>query len=1251
MPWSTFGQTYTIHTVAGSGTCCFSGDGGPATSAQLNDPTGVAVDSAGNLYIADMGNDSIRKVSNGVITTVASGLAGPWGIAVDSAGNLYISGEDNRIRKVSNGVITTVAGNGTGGFSGDNGPATSAELYSPMGVAVDSAGNLYIADNINNRIRKVANGVITTVAGNGTCCFSGDGGPATSAQLFEPTGVAVDSAGNLYIEDYGNNRIRKVSNGVITTTVASGLHTAEGVAVDTAGYLYVADTGGNQICKVTNGVISIVAGNGAPGFSGDNGPATSAQLNSPMGVAVDSAGNVYIADFYNHRIRVLTPTGSSCTYSVSPTTLQAPAAGGGSGFFSVTAGSGCTWTATIDVSWITITSAVSGAGNGTVIYSVAANPGPQRTGHITVGGQVFTVTQAAAGVACSYSLSSSSDSDAAGGGGGFFNVTAGSGCTWTGTIDVGWITITSAVSGTGNATVTYSVAANAGPQRTGHIIVGGQVFTVTQQATAPVPLPTTYTIHTVAGNGTQGFSGDGGPATSAQLNHPESVAVDTVGNLYIADNDNNRIRKVSNGVITTVAGTGTPGFSGDNGPATSAQLDDPTGIAVDAIGNLYIVDRGNGLIRKVSNGVITTVAGTGTCGAGGTGDGGPATSAQCFDPTGIAVDSAGNLYITDIFAFSSRIRKVANGVITTVAGGGSSLGDGGPATSAQLEDPWGVAVDPAGNLYIADVLSQRIRKVTNGVITTIAGNGTEGFSGDNGPATSAQLSNPYGVAVDAAGNLYIADLHNYRIRKVANGVITTVAGGGSSLGDGGPATDAVLVPAGVAVDSAGNLYTADGDRIRVLTPVSPCTYSVGPTSLQAPASGGNLLISIQTTAACPWTVSGLPNWVTVSGASSGTGSGSVTLVVSPNSGTVLSVTISIAGASVTVTQPAAAPSILLLSTNSLAFAAQRGASSALVQTLTVGSTGTALSFTAAASGGSWLTVSPTSGTTPASLSVSVNPAGLNPATYNGTITVTGTNGAQGTLIINVTLAVTAPLPTINGVTNAASYASGAVSPGELVTLFGTAIGPATPAYATTDPSTGKLATTIGGVQVLFNGTLAPMIYASSTQVSAVVPYEMAPVASPSVWIKYLGQTSNVFQLTTTTTAPGLFTQNASGSGAGAILNQDNSVNGPGNRAAKGSIVQVYLTGEGQTSPPSVTGAITNANLPPPQVTPAPLLAVGVTINGQPALYVYAGEAPGLVAGMMQLNVQIPANAPSGDLAIVVSIGGKASQNGVTVSVQ
>ena len=555
----------------------------------------------------------------------------------------------------------------------------------------------------------------------------------------------------------------------------------------------------------------------------------------------------------------------------------------------------------------------------------------------------------------------------------------------------------------------------------------------------------TYTIYTLAGNGTQGFSGDNGPATGAELFQPLGVALDSAGNVYVADSSNNRIRKVSNGVITTVAGNGTPGFSGDGGPATSTGVYGPSGVALDSAGSLYIADAGNNRIRKVSNGVITTVAGNGTLGYS---------------------------------------------------------GDGGPATNAQLYGPEGVAVDSAGNIYIADMDNNRIRKVSNGVITTMAGNGTQGFSGDNGPAISAELYRPEGIAVDATGNLCIADTWN--------------------------------------------------NRIRILTPTGSCTYSVAPATLQAPAAGGNLTFSVQTTAACPWTTSGLPGWITVSGASSGASSGSVTLVVSPNSGTALSATILIAGVSVTVTQPAAAA---------------------------------------------------------------------------------------------------APLPTIKGVTNAASYATGAVSPGELVTIFGTAIGPATAAAATTDPATGKLATTIGGVQVLFNGTAAPMIYASSTQVSAVVPYEVAPVANPSVWIKCAGETSNAYQLTTTTTVPGLFTQNASGSGPGAILNQDYSVNGPNNATAKGSIVMVYLTGEGLTSPPGVTGAITTASLPPPQVTPMPLLAVGVTINGASVPYEYAGEAPGLVAGMMQLNVQIPATAPSGNLPITVSIGGNTSQKGVTVSVQ
>jgi uncharacterized protein (TIGR03437 family) len=925
--------------VAGNGVPGFSGDNGPATSAQVGGPRGLAVDSAGNVYIADS----------------------------------YA----NRVRKVSNGVITTVAGNGTPGFSGDNGPAISAQLAQPFGLAVDSAGNLYIADWGNSRIREVSNGVITTVAGNGTCCLLNDNGPATSAQITLPEDIAVDSAGSLYISDFVHHSVRKVSGGVITTVAGNGTQgysgdngpaiSAElagpyGIAVDAASNLYIGDAPANRVRKVSGGVITTVAGNGLPGYSGDNGPAASAQLNYPYGVSVDAAGNLYIADSNNYRIRKVS---------------------------------------------------------------------------------------------------------------------------------------------------------------------GGM-------------------ITTVAGNGTTGFGGDNGPATSAQL-QPTGVAVDAAGSLYIADALNNRIRKVSNGVITTVAGNGTPAFSGDNGPATNAELYLPYGVAVDAASNLYIADTFNYRIRNVSGGVITTVAGNGTEGFGR--DTGPATSSPLYYPYGVAVDSAGNLYIAD--TDNQRIRKVSNGVISTVAGDGPS--------PDYLSFPQGVAVDSAGNLYIADTNNHSIRKVSNGVMTTVAGNGTHGFSGDNGPATSAQLYYPSGVAVDSAGNLYIADTSNSRIRKVSNGAIVTVAGNGEFAfsGDGGLATSAQLYgPRGVAVDSAGNVYVADTNngRIRILTPTgSPCTYSVSLTTWQAPASGGSLTVGIQTAASCTWAVTGLPGWMTVSGASSGAGSASVALAVFPNNtGATLSATVVVAGVSVTVTQPAPA---------------------------------------------------------------------------------------------------LAALPPIKSVVNAASYTGGPVSPGELVTIFGTGIGPAAAAGATTDPATGRLATTIGGVQVLFNAVPAPMIYASSTQISAVVPYEMASVANPSVWINFAGQTSNPYQLSVAAAAPGLFAQNASGSGPGAVLNQDNSLNGPGHGAANGSVVQVFLTGEGLTTPQAATGAITTATLPPPQVTPAPVQPVGVFINGQQVPWAYAGEAPGMVAGVMQLNVQIPLYWPSGALAIQVSVGGIMSQSGITVTVQ
>jgi hypothetical protein len=355
----------------------------------------------------------------------------------------------------------------------------------------------------------------------------------------------------------------------------------------------------------------------------------------------------------------------------------------------------------------------------------------------------------------------------------------------------------------------------------------GNVFIADSQNIRIREVDTNGIITTVAGNGTAGYSGDGGPATNATLYFTAGVAMDRFGNLFIADELNSRIREVfTNGIITTVAGNGVVGYSGDGGIATNAALHYPKGVAVDSIGNVFIADWGNFRIREVgTNGIITTVAGNGVNGY--SGDGGSATNAELTSTGGVTVDSAGNLFIGDYG--NNRIREVGtNGIITSVAGTNAYgySGDGGPAINGELWYPMGVAVDSVGNLFIADYYNNRIREVgTNGIITTVAGNGVSGYSGDGGAATNAELRNPSGVAVDSIGDLFIADEYNNRIREVdTNGIIATVAGngGGGYSGDGGYATCAALSwPSGVAVDSLGNLFIADSENNRIRKVTEP----------------------------------------------------------------------------------------------------------------------------------------------------------------------------------------------------------------------------------------------------------------------------------------------------------------------------------------------------------------------------------------------------------------------------------------------
>ena len=341
-------------------------------------------------------------------------------------------------------------------------------------------------------------------------------------------------------------------------------------------------------------------------------------------------------------------------------------------------------------------------------------------------------------------------------------------------------------------------------------------------------------VFTFAGTGEAGAGGDGGPATEAQLSEPRGLAVDGSGNLYVSDSGNGRIRRIdAEGVITTIAGTGGRGFSGDGGPATEAQFAAPGGLAVDGSGNLYVADWGNHRIRRIdTEGMITTIAGTGVRGFGG--DGGPATEAQFASLAYLAADELGNLYVSD--SANHRIRRIdTEGVITTIAGTGvrGFSGDGGPATEARFSAPGGLALDGSGNLYVADSGNNRIRRIdAEGVVTTIAGSGP-GFYlgvplGDGGPATEAQFAAPIDLALDGSGNVYVTDLSAIRIRRIdAEGVVTTIAGSGPVFsqggysGDGGPATEAQFaLPRGLALDGSGNLYVADSgnQRIRVIRP-------------------------------------------------------------------------------------------------------------------------------------------------------------------------------------------------------------------------------------------------------------------------------------------------------------------------------------------------------------------------------------------------------------------------------------------------
>jgi trimeric autotransporter adhesin len=737
---------FSVTTIAGIGTTGFGGDGGLAIAAKLNAPSDVFVDSSGNIFIADTFNQRIREVSasTGNIQTIAgTGSAGyngdgsaateaelnnPTGVVVDGFGNVFIAdANNNRIREIvaATGIIQTVAGTGVAGFNGEGIPPTRAQLNFPSDMVMDTHGNIFISDQGNFCIREVVatSGLIQAFAGTcGTHGSAGDGGPATSALLQRPVRLFCDGSGNVFITDIADNRVREVvaspAGGIATIKTVAGtgaagftgdgglatqakLNEPSGVFVDGPGNIFLTDVLNNRVREVvvSTGNIQTIAGNGTIFFGGDGGPATSAQLSGASAVSLDAAGDIFIVDGGNNRIReVVAATGN----------IQTAAGNGTQGLF------GDGGLATNAGLSLLESAGVSVDGHGNVFIADVQNNRIREV--VAATGNIQTI--------------------------------AGKGTNGT-----------SGFSGDGGLATNAELDAPFGVFVDGH----GNVF-IADSGNGRIRevFAATGIIQTVVGGGTgcdnqTDSIGDGCPPTAAQLAGPTGVFVDGAGDLFIADTGNNRIREVvtATGNIQTIAGNGTSGFSGDGGPATNAAIAQPTGVFVDLGGNIFIVDNTNNRVREIvaATGDIETVVGNGT--GGFAGDGGPALNAELNNPSGLAGDQSGNLFIAD--ELNNRIRKVVG--LVTGAPANIVTTSGTPQSATILTAfavPLVATVTDASGSVIPGV-TVTFAAPTSGASGTFAGGINTVVTNASGIATSPVFTansvagGPYNVTASIAG--------------------------------------------------------------------------------------------------------------------------------------------------------------------------------------------------------------------------------------------------------------------------------------------------------------------------------------------------------------------------------------------------------------------------------------------------------------------------------------------------------------------